>query len=189
MSEQQLTLPVEGMTCASCSSHVSRSLRKVPGVRDAQVNLATERAQITFTDKPVPLPQLVKAVEDAGYDVPEEAVILPIGGMTCTSCASHVEKALQGVPGVERVTVNLATANATVTYIPEIAGLDDFRRAFDATGYKVLALGIEDVDEEPVDREERKMQEARFRMQVAWAFTVPIILWMFADMFFGIVWP
>ncbi|MCO6453478.1 MAG: copper-translocating P-type ATPase, partial [Caldilineales bacterium] len=120
---------------------------------------------------------------------PEEAVILPIGGMTCTSCASHVEKALQGVPGVERVTVNLVTENATVTYIPEIAGLDDFRRAVDATGYKVLALEIEDVDEEPVDLEERKMQEARFRMQVAWAFTVPIILWMFADMFFGIVWP
>lgn len=190
MSNQQITLPVEGMTCASCSSHVSRSLRKVPGVGDAQVNLATERAHITFNDKPVPLSQLVKAVEDAGYDVPEEMIDFSIGGMTCASCASHVEHALQGVSGVQSVVVNLATEKATVRYIPGLAAFDDFKRAVDATGYQLLEIEKDEEDrEEPVDLDERKMQDARFRMQVAWLFTTPIILWMFAEMFFGIIWP
>ncbi|RME80218.1 MAG: copper-translocating P-type ATPase [Caldilineae bacterium] len=189
MPQQQLTLPVEGMTCASCASHVGRSLRKVPGVQDAQVNLATERALVTFEADPVPLDRLIQAVEDAGYDVPLETTTLPIGGMTCASCASHVERALQRLPGVDQASVNLATERATVTFVPGLVGLEDFKKAVADAGYEVLAVPEEATAEEEVDLEERKMQQARFRMRVAWAFTVPIILWMFAEMFFGIIWP
>ncbi|NOX61880.1 MAG: copper-translocating P-type ATPase [Chloroflexi bacterium] len=189
MAAEPLILPIEGMTCASCSSHVARALRKVPGVADVQVNIATERAIITFEKEPAPLSALIKAVQDAGYDAPKETVVLPIGGMTCASCASHVEQALQKTPGVTRAVVNLATERATVTYIPEVATLEDLKRAVDTTGYKVLEIESESGEVEEVDLEERKMNEARFRMRVAWGFTIPIILWMFLEMFFGIFWP
>ena len=56
------------------------------------------------------------------------------------------------------------------------------------SGYQVLELE-EGAQEEEEDQEERKMQDARFRMWVAWVFTIPITLWMFAEMFFGILWP
>lgn len=59
-------LSVSGMTCASCVGHVTHALRNVPGVRDARVNLATERATIEH-DAPLTLEDLVAAVEDAGY--------------------------------------------------------------------------------------------------------------------------
>lgn len=189
MSEKQLTLPVAGMTCASCASHVGRSLRKVPGVRDAQVNLATERALITFTGDAVPLSKLVQAVENAGYDVPVETLVLPIGGMTCASCVSHVERALQRLPGVEKAAVNLATEKATVSFVPGVVSLEDLKKAVADVGYEVLTLEEETATEDEVDLAERKMQSSRFRMRVAWAFTLPIIFWMFAEMFFGIVWP
>jgi Cu+-exporting ATPase len=65
-AEAVTELAVSGMTCASCVAHVGRALRKVPGVAGAQVNLATERAQITH-DPSVRIDALIGAVEAAGY--------------------------------------------------------------------------------------------------------------------------
>ncbi len=185
---QELTLPVTGMTCASCASHIERALSKVPGVAEASVNLATERATVRFANGGVETGELVDAVRDAGYDVLTETMSLPIGGMTCASCVSHVERALADVPGVLNAMVNLATERATVTYIPGVASLADFKKAVADSGYQVLELESGEGEDE-ADQEERKMAEARFRMRVAWGFTIPIILWMFLEMFFGITWP
>jgi Cu+-exporting ATPase len=186
-SPQQLTLPIAGMTCASCSSKVQDSLSKVPGVEKASVNLATERATLQFNGDFEP-EALVHAVQDTGYDVPLESMIIPIGGMTCASCVSTVEGALSGVPGVIEANVNLATERATITYIPGVTGLVEFKAAVDKTGYQVLGPESKE-DEDEVDQDELKMRKARFRMRVAWGFTIPIILWMFLEMFFGIMWP
>jgi len=191
MSAKQVILPVQGMICASCVNHVTQALQKVPGVAEAQVNLATEKATVTLSDGSVPLATLVQAVRDAGYDVPTETLILPIGGMTCASCVNHVEHALKKVPGVLDATVNLATEKATVTFVPGITSLADFKQAVADAGYEVLELAQEEGADKEMeeDEAERKMRQARFRMWVAWGFTIPIILWMFAEMFFGILWP
>jgi len=190
MAVMQLTVPIEGMTCASCVNHVERALRKVAGVDDASVNLATERASVTFDPKEATLTDLVRAVRGAGYDVPTDSVTLPIGGMTCASCVGHVERALSKVSGVVSASVNLATEKATVTYLPGVVSLADMQKAVADAGYEVLEAPEESVAEgDEVDEAERKMRASRFRMWVAWAFTGPIIVWMFAEMFFGIIWP
>ena len=62
-----LSLQIEGMTCASCVGRVERALRKVPGVVSAEVNLATERATVTHASGSAALPELLRAVQDAGY--------------------------------------------------------------------------------------------------------------------------
>ncbi len=188
MASRQIILPVQGMTCASCAGHIEKALSKVEGVAKVNVNLATERATVEFANGDVEIGDLVKAVREAGYDVSVEKVVLPIGGMTCASCTAHVESALSDVPGVIDVNVNLATEKASVTFVPGVASLADFKRAVAKTGYEVLdtAAAAEQQEEEET---ERKMRDARFRMWMAWAFTAPIILWMFAEMFFGIVWP
>ena len=189
-TQEKMILPIEGMTCASCVNHVARALNKVPGVINAQVNLATEKATVTFEKGAVSLTDLIQAVRDAGYDVSTETTILPIRGMTCASCVNHIERALKKLPGVLEASVNLATEKATVTYIPGVTGLADFKQAVAEAGYEVAEMTTEDGEsEEKEDEVERKMRIARFRMRAAWAFTVPIILWMFGEMFFGIVWP
>jgi len=189
MSEQKVTLPVRGMTCASCVAHVEKALKGLDGVEDINVNLATEKANVWFNAEAVKIGDMVKAVQETGYEIPSETVILPIGGMTCASCVAHVEKALNKVPGVVEASVNLATEKATVTFVPGVAGLAEFKQAVAETGYEVLEVPVEAAVEEEEDEAERKMRGARFRMRVAWAFTVPIILWMFVEMFFGIMWP
>jgi len=169
-------------------THVAQGLEKVPGVAEVQVNLATERATVVFDNGAVPLSTLIQAVRDTGYDVTTEKVSLPIGGMTCASCVAHVERALAETPGVVSVNVNLATEKAIVEYIPTITGLPDFRRAVAEVGYEVLPTA-EEIAEEELSREVRKMQDARRRMLLAWAFTIPIILWMLPEMLAGVAWP
>src|SRR5512133_2577018 len=64
---ETVTLPVEGMTCASCVARVERALKKVEGVTSAAVNLATEKATVGFDPSRVTLDKLQAAVSDSGY--------------------------------------------------------------------------------------------------------------------------
>ncbi|MCC7151239.1 MAG: copper-translocating P-type ATPase [Rubrivivax sp.] len=108
-----ISLPIEGMTCASCVGRVEAALAKVEGVGSVAVNLATERADIRPAG-PVDRMALIQAVQKAGYAVPARSVELAIEGMTCASCVGRVERALAAVPGVEQAVVNLASERATV---------------------------------------------------------------------------
>ncbi|MEN5275642.1 heavy metal translocating P-type ATPase [Brucella sp. TWI432] len=131
-------IPVEGMSCASCVSSVEKAVAKVPGVDKVSVNLATERADVTFKAAP-DMPAVIDAIRKAGYDVPSGSADLAIEGMSCASCVSKVEKALNAVPGVTRASVNLATERAHV----ELAGqvpLGDLIKAVENAGYEARSL-------------------------------------------------
>ncbi|MHB9799933.1 heavy metal translocating P-type ATPase [Pseudomonas sp. MT3] len=108
-----ISLPIEGMTCASCVGRVEAALARIEGVGSVSVNLATERADVRPTG-PVDRMALIQAVRKVGYDVPVDTTELAVEGMTCASCVGRVEKALKAVPGVTDATVNLATERATV---------------------------------------------------------------------------
>jgi len=109
----EVSLPIEGMTCASCVSRVEKALGALPGVSDVAVNLATERASLRAPST-LDRHSLVAAVEKAGYSVTSESREFEIQGMTCASCVSRVEKALKGVAGVVEAEVNLATERAAI---------------------------------------------------------------------------
>lgn len=68
-TQQKLTLPIQGMTCAACVTRVERALSSTPGVAEASVNLATERASVVIDPGAVSVDDLAKAVHNAGYEV------------------------------------------------------------------------------------------------------------------------
>lgn len=127
------SLPIEGMTCASCVRRVEQALAKVPGVKSALVNLATERADIVYEGAPA-TSAAVEAVRAAGYDVPAATMDLGIEGMTCASCVRRVEKAISAVPGVTEVSVNLATERAHVKTAGHVTH-DAIATAVEKAGY------------------------------------------------------
>ncbi|MGB7306131.1 MAG: copper ion binding protein, partial [Burkholderiaceae bacterium] len=135
-AQEKVTFPIDGMTCASCVGRVEAALKSVPGVANASVNLATEKAQVTLS-APVARDLLANAVRDVGYNVPSTSIDLTINGMTCASCVGRVEKALKAVPGVATATINLATERAHVTGSAELASLID---AVAQTGYEAKLL-------------------------------------------------
>ncbi|MFQ6029213.1 MAG: HAD-IC family P-type ATPase, partial [Dehalococcoidia bacterium] len=175
--DKLITLPVEGMTCASCVSHVEHALEQVPGVTEVSVNLGTEKAAVEVGDAPVSLEQLREAVADAGYKVPSTKTILNIGGMTCAACVGHVEHALQEVPGVVQAAVNLGTEKATVEYVPGVTGFAEFRQAVQDSGYRVEGVEGEALDTEAELERLAKVQEIRsFRNRFLFAITGGVLL-------------
>src|SRR5690554_3638667 len=111
MQSASLSLPIEGMTCASCVRRVEKALAGVEGVESVAVNLATERADIRAAAR-LDATALVQAVERAGYQVPAATTELAVRNMSCASCVGRVERVLRAVPGVTGVAVNLATERA-----------------------------------------------------------------------------
>lgn len=130
------TLHVTGMTCASCVGRVEKALRGVSGVREANVNLATEYATVT-SDGSVDIDVLVAAVKRAGYDVPTRDINLNIQGMTCASCVGRVENALAKVPGVMSASVNLATEQARIQVDAGVS-VELLQQTVADAGYKAL---------------------------------------------------
>ncbi len=187
--KQTVKLPIQGMTCASCVAHVQKALEGTEGVSESVVNLATEEAALQYDPNLVKLDAFQKAVHDAGYQVAVETATFGVEGMTCAGCSSSVERALSNLEGVVSANVNLPAEKATVEYIPSVAGMPDFRRAVAEAGYQVVVPTEEQTGTEQLSREERKMKAARRRFLLAWAFTIPIMLWMIPEMFFGIPWP
>lgn len=117
-----ISLPIQGMSCASCVGRVEAALGKIEGVGSVAVNLATERADIR-PNGPVDHMALIQAVQKAGYEVPASATELAIEGMSCASCVGRVERALKAVPGVSEASVNLATERATVRGLATVEAL------------------------------------------------------------------
>ncbi|MGB3846424.1 copper-translocating P-type ATPase [Sphingopyxis sp. YF1] len=172
----QMSVAVAGMTCASCVGHIEKAVGKLPGVADVSVNLATERADVTFAGTPDPS-AVVQAIEQAGYHVPEIHIELGVEGMTCASCVGHVEKALSGVRGVTAASVNLATGRASIRYRGGIASLDDLETAIRRAGYTPRRL---ETDAAAPDREaaarEAELSELRRSLLLAAVLALPVFL-------------
>lgn len=169
----KVSLQVEGMTCASCVGRVEAALKKVDGVQSASVNLATERADITLA-KPVDQQVLIQAIEQTGYDVPASKVELSIEGMTCASCVSRVEKALNAVTGVKTANVNLATERATVT---GTASIESLIAAIDKAGYDAEEIQASIPDQsEQLEKKDHERAELKRDLIIATILALPVFI-------------
>ncbi|CAN7147719.1 copper-transporting P-type ATPase [Brucella sp. NBRC 12952] len=170
-------IPVEGMSCASCVSSVEKAVAKVPGVDKVSVNLATERADVTFKAAP-DMPAVIDAIRKAGYDVPSGSADLAIEGMSCASCVSKVEKALNAVPGVTRASVNLATERAHVQLAGQVP-LGDLIKAVETAGYEARSLEEARNDakqETQSDKRDAEALELKKNVILAAVLTLPVFI-------------
>src|SRR5690606_27514996 len=177
MSEKRASLPITGMTCANCTASVEKGLRRLEGVEDVQVNLALERATITYNPDLLKEQDLVERVRLTGYDVPTAEAELAITGMTCADCTASVEKGLRELDGVLDVSVNLATEQARITYVPGELTRRDLIDRVELIGYGVVESAE---DEEPEDAEraarEAEVRHQQHRLLVGAIFTIPLFL-------------
>ncbi len=177
MTVKQVTLPVMGMTCANCSLTIERNLRRLEGVQEATVNLATEKASVLYDPALVREADFLALIRNIGYDVATAKAELPIIGMTCANCALTVERALKRLDGVVGANVNLASERASVEYLPGVVSLAAIQQAIRDVGYEVLIPGQGEAAEDI----ERAARQAEIRDQtrkfwVGVAFSLPLFL-------------
>ncbi|MES2820571.1 MAG: heavy metal translocating P-type ATPase [Pseudomonadota bacterium] len=168
-----LDLPIAGMSCASCAGRVERALQKVPGVRSVSVNLTNEQARVEGAL--LALPMLIEAVQAAGYQVPTRRLDLSLNGMTCASCAGRIERALQQVPGVLAVSVNLASERAHLQLLGRVEPAT-LIEAVRAAGYQ--ASLVEAATADPVAA---RLRRERWALLLALVLAAPLVLPMLLD--------
>jgi P-type Cu+ transporter len=140
---QTLEVPITGMDCSDCAQQVQRALAALPGVQSVHVLLAAEKAVVRLDPAQVDRAALQRAVERAGYQVPASSVAgpqtveIPIQGMDCAECASHVQQAIAALPGVEAVNVLLSAEKAVVLLDRARVDSAALRTAVEGAGYSV----------------------------------------------------
>ncbi len=169
--DRELSIGVNGMTCASCVARVEKVISKIDGVKSASVNLANEMATVTFNGKDVP-DQVIEVLERAGYPARSEHVSLAIQNMTCASCVGRVEKILTKQPGVTSASVNLATEQAEVMTVS--SDVTPLLNALDAAGYPAKLA----IDERTLNSERRaaETKEIKGQLQTAALLTLPVFI-------------
>lgn len=177
MSNQRV-YNIEGMTCASCAQTVEKVVSKVPSVEEASVNLATEKLTVSFDENIANEEAVIKAVDDAGYQVvmPGEHMQYDIDGMTCASCSQTIEKVINKLDGVQSASVNLATEKMVVDFNPSELSSNDIMEAVKNSGYSAKeSLSQEaqaDLDKEKKEKHIKKMWSRFWQSAVL---TVPLL--------------
>ncbi|KAJ6962439.1 copper-transporting ATPase HMA5 [Populus alba x Populus x berolinensis] len=149
-SEAKAVFCVLGMTCAACAGSVEKAVKRLPGIREAVVDVLNDKAQVLFYPSFVSEETIRETIEDAGFeatliqeetsDKSTQVCRIRINGMTCTSCSSTVEQALQAIPGVQKAQVALATEEAEVHYDPKILSCNQILEAINDTGFEAVLL-------------------------------------------------
>lgn len=179
------TFDITGMTCAACAQRVEKTAGKLEGVNKASVNLASEKMLVEFDDAVINTNDIETAIEKAGYGAKEikdnSDISIDIGGMTCTACALRVEKAIGGLSGVEKVSINPATDKAFVTYDPSKVKLSAIKEAVEKSGYtaSVQQEGKSEEKESPAEKAEKTLRK---KLIASLIFSVPLFYIAMAPM-------
>ncbi|MBU7023623.1 MAG: copper-translocating P-type ATPase [Theionarchaea archaeon] len=174
---KKIVLPIEGMHCVNCAQTIEKALNDLKGVK-ASTNYANEEAIIDYDPEKVTVAQLVKTIQDTGYDVKKKTAEASITDMHCAACAVNISNALSKTEGILNANVNFASEKAYVEYVPVLDERDIISTIKNA-GYTAVIGAREE------ETEESKFRAARRKMYLAWAFTIPIMAWMLPQMILG----
>jgi Cu+-exporting ATPase len=170
-----LNLRVDGMSCASCVGRVEKALNALPGVTQAEVNLATETARVTH-DGSLLATTLTDTLDKAGYPARLAETSIDITEMSCASCVGRVEKALNALPGVTHAEVNLATGRATVGYVDGAVTPAEIAATSTKAGYPATVHTSGQSEDTGVARKEEEAASLRRAVLVAAALALPVFV-------------
>ncbi len=205
-NKETIYLPLEDVESEHCALIVEKGLAQVKGIATHKVELNNRRAAITV-DNSEAIGEAVKAIKDLGYGVSTIKNTFPVIGMTCASCASSSESIVKHQEGVINASVNFATGNLTVEYLPNMTDASKLQKAVQSIGYDLL-IEEENKQQETLETiHAEKFQKLKtktvwaitlslpvvviamffmdipYANQIMWAFSTPVVLWLGRDFF------
>lgn len=175
MSElKQATFHITGMTCASCSQRVEKVLNKIDGV-EAQVNLATEQANIDYHPDQINVKDIADRIEKLGYGVETKKTSFDIHGMTCASCSARIEKVLNKQTSIEQAAVNLAGESAMVEYYP---GLMDDKKIINIIKKLGYDANVKSSKEDQQSYKDKQLKNMKIKLLVSVILSIPLLITM-----------
>jgi P-type Cu+ transporter len=170
---KQIVLPITGMTCANCVLTIERNVKKLPGIESADVNLASERASVSYDPGKLSLDEIVRKIDKAGYGIAAGEMEMKFKRLSDTSDAQRLEKLLSKTEGILSIQTNLATDSARVKYIPTILSQTDLVKLVSSAGFGLLQgeAGSEDAE---AKAREREISNQRHLLLVGLILTIPL---------------
>ena len=172
---KKITLPITGMTCANCVTTVERNLKRVDGVKLANVNLATERATVEYDPDFANVQSLIARIDRTGYGIATGEADLLIQRLSDGTDARRLERTLLGMEGIVDVSVNFANERAKIKYIPTAVTQLEIRSVIIESGFEVIDIGNEVGDAESIAREKEIHRQKRYLL-TGLIFTIPLFI-------------
>ncbi|KAF3962764.1 hypothetical protein CMV_012766 [Castanea mollissima] len=181
-STQVCKIRISGMTCTSCSSTIESALRAISGVQNAQVALATEKAEVHYNPKFVSYSQLLQVIEETGFEGTLissgdniNKIELKVDGVNSDHSLIMIEKSLQVLPGVQEVETCPELSKVSISYEPDMAGPRTFISVIESTGSGYFKATIYPREGEETGRQQEIKQYYKF---FVWSlvFTIPVFL-------------
>ncbi|WP_114097339.1 heavy metal translocating P-type ATPase [Thalassospira profundimaris] len=178
--QDEVTLPVDGMTCANCAGRVEKAIAGLDGVAEVDVNLALNSAHIRFDTDKLDTARIAATIKDAGYSVPQQQLSFDVDGMTCANCALRVEKALAAMPGVTSASVNFALERADIEVLPGKANDAAVIKAIEDAGYHATSRNKSSGADQDADGKSAsgKLDKSLVLLAVSALLTAPLVLQM-----------
>ncbi|MDG4719517.1 MULTISPECIES: heavy metal translocating P-type ATPase [Thalassospira] len=180
--QAEISLPVEGMTCANCAGRVEKAIAGLDGVAEVDVNLALNFAHVRFDADKLNAANIADKIKDAGYSVPQQQLSYDIDGMTCANCALRVEKALSAMPGVSSATVNFALERADIETFSDKVNDAAVIKAIEDAGYHATSRNksAEGDDAESAGKANTagKVDKSLVMLGISALLTAPLVLQM-----------
>ena len=172
---QRGTFDISGMHCAACARRIERRMHKTAGVLQVQVNLATERMDVSYDGEVIDEVGISRIVEQAGFGAELRGAIIEsaftIGGMSCAACVRRVQRALESVEGVQSAEVNLATETVRVRYNRTEAKRRALYEAVERAGY---SFGRKEVGAARTREKDAALSEMGRSLATALLFWLPL---------------
>jgi len=185
---QHLDLPVVSFDGRHGASRLEEHLTTLQGVRQATANPKSKLVRITYDPDQTQVETIVEKARALGYTIGVASTQVDIQGMYCASCVVTIEKALQQTPGVLNATVNLATQQAHIEYLPGLIDRKAVAHAIEESGYKVRETTAP--AETTIDRAEQdRAKEYRTLLRKFWfaaIISLPVIVFSYPEFFPGL---
>jgi len=179
----RIELPVSGLPLKEHATHLESTLRAVNGVDEVKVNATANRLEVQYDAQKVDVSKLVSAVKSIGFQVGGTKIKIGIENLRCASCMKFIEDELKATQGVLNATVNIATQEATVDYLPQNTTLAQLNAAIETWGYKPRQA----TSDAPVDKQdEAHANEYRKLMSKFW-FAAAISVFVMITAYYQVV--
>lgn len=174
MTEIKLvTLPITGMDCANCATAVERSINKVAGIEQVNVNLSSERASFAYEGQKTKLSEVIDKVNFAGYGVAMGEAEILVEGLGDDKDGKVLEEKLADKEGIMQASVNWVSGKVILKYIPTLISQAEIRNLINKAGFEANILGDETLDTEELIRAQDMRRQKR-DLIIGLIFTLPL---------------
>lgn len=170
-------LKIGGMHCAGCITAIQNYMSDIKGIKECQVNLAAEKATMTYDTSLISLESIEKSIKDIGYSIVYDKFSAKISEITEPDNSEKFESKLSEIAGIKEVSINHEKSQVIIEYNPTLLSSSDIRGIISRSGFQILS------EEEIVSSEGIEIKKLKRLFVIGIIFSIPIVILGYPELF------